>query len=216
MQNSDSFSLRTAAFLEERSAWVILATVVVTALLVFPLLTMAPDENASENPGGQVFDLQDDIDDRFAPAVHSAGLVVESRGDDILTQKALLELYENTQMLRQADQAGELAPGDLEAQSFLFSFYFTELERPVLGIYSLADEVHELMASDPLIPTLADASDDDVKLVLHRILSDPAKRRFREDLSVNPNPPKDTDGRREDSGRGWVRELQGRWPGVLG
>ena len=23
---------------------------------------------------------------------------------------------------------------------------------------------------------------------------------------LNPNPPKDTDGRREDSGRGWVRE----------
>ena len=35
-------------------------------------------------------------------------------------------------------------------------------------------------------------------------------------LSVSPNPPKDTDGRREGSGRGWVRELQGRWPGVLG
>ena len=34
--------------------------------------------------------------------------------------------------------------------------------------------------------------------------------------SVSPNPPKDTDGRREGSGRGWVRELQGRWPGVLG
>ena len=33
---------------------------------------------------------------------------------------------------------------------------------------------------------------------------------------ISPNPPKDTDGRREDSGRGWVRELQGRWPGVLG
>ena len=32
----------------------------------------------------------------------------------------------------------------------------------------------------------------------------------------SPNPPKDRDGRREDSGRGWVRELQGRWPGVLG
>ena len=35
-------------------------------------------------------------------------------------------------------------------------------------------------------------------------------------LGLSPNPPKDTDGRREDSGRGWVRELQGRWPGVLG
>ena len=34
-----------------------------------------------------------------------------------------------------------------------------------------------------------------------------------DDPGLNPNPPKDTDGRREDSGRGWVREL---WPGVLG
>ena len=34
--------------------------------------------------------------------------------------------------------------------------------------------------------------------------------------AVIPNPPKDTDGRGEGSGRGWVRELQGRWPGVLG
>ena len=37
-----------------------------------------------------------------------------------------------------------------------------------------------------------------------------------EDRHLSPNPPKDTDGRREGSGRGWVRELQGRWPGVLG
>ena len=37
-----------------------------------------------------------------------------------------------------------------------------------------------------------------------------------ERLCLSPNPPKDTDGRREGSGRGWVRELQGRWPGVLG
>ena len=35
-------------------------------------------------------------------------------------------------------------------------------------------------------------------------------------VGFSPNPPKDTDGRREDSGRGWVRELQGRCPGVLG
>ena len=37
-----------------------------------------------------------------------------------------------------------------------------------------------------------------------------------EEDSLSPNPPKDTDGWREGSGRGWVRELQGRWPGVLG
>ena len=28
--------------------------------------------------------------------------------------------------------------------------------------------------------------------------------------------PESTEGRREGSGRGWVRELQGRWPGLLG
>ena len=30
---------------------------------------------------------------------------------------------------------------------------------------------------------------------------------------ISPNPPMDTDGRRENSGRG-VRELPGRWPGL--
>ena len=42
------------------------------------------------------------------------------------------------------------------------------------------------------------------------------KETHDEAWGLSPNPPKDTDGRREDSGRGWVRELQGRWPGVLG
>ena len=32
-------------------------------------------------------------------------------------------------------------------------------------------------------------------------------------VALSPNPPKDTDERREDRGRG-VRELQGRWPGL--
>ena len=53
-----------------------------------------------------------------------------------------------------------------------------------MGIYSLADAVQEVMAADPLTPTLADASDDDVKLALHRILSDPSKKTFREDFSI--------------------------------
>ena len=184
MQESETVSARVASFMERRSGLLILSMIVITALLTIPLLTMAPDENASENPGGPVFDLQDDIEDRFPPAFHSAGIIAESRGEDILTQKALWELYQNTERLRQADQTGELAPPGLEAQSFLSPFYFAEIERPVVGIYSLADEVQEVMASDPLIPTLADASDDDVKLALHRILSDPRKKRFHEDLSV--------------------------------
>ena len=68
MQSSETLSYKIASFMERRSGWIILSTIVITALLTIPLLTMAPDENASENPGGQVFDLQDDIDERFPPA----------------------------------------------------------------------------------------------------------------------------------------------------
>ena len=136
MQSSETLSYKIAGFMERRSGSLILSMIVITALLIIPVLTMAPDENASENPGGEVFDLQDDIEERFPPAVHSAGIIVEARGEDVLTQKALLELYQNTERLRQADQAAELAPPGLEAQSFLFSFYFAEIERLVKGIYS--------------------------------------------------------------------------------
>ena len=48
------------------------------------------------------------------------------------------------------------------------------------------------------------------------ILSSRPSRGRQPRLVFSPNPPKDTDGRREGSGRGWVRELQGRWPGLLG
>ena len=76
MQSTETLSYRIASFMERRSGWLILSMVVITVLLIIPVLTMAPDENASENPGGQVFDLQDDIDDRFPPAAHSAGIIV--------------------------------------------------------------------------------------------------------------------------------------------
>ena len=37
---------------------------------------------------------------------------------------------------------------------------------------------------------------------------DTLEERARDDAGeLSPNPPKDTDGRREGSGRGWVREL---------
>ena len=41
----------------------------------------------------------------------------------------------------------------------------------------------------------------------------PVRERAGSRRRLNPNPPKDTDGRREGSGRG-VRELPGRWPGL--
>ena len=39
-------------------------------------------------------------------------------------------------------------------------------------------------------------------------------RMVTQNLVEKSAKPESTDGGREDSGRGWVRELQGRWPGV--
>ena len=185
MQDSETLSYRSASFLERMSGWFILAILAITALLIIPLLTMAPEEEASDNPGGQVFDLQEDIDQRFPPSVHSAGIIVEARGEDVLTQNVLWELYQNTERLRQADREGELAPPGLEEQPYLFPFYFAEIERPVVGVYTLADAVQDVLTRDPqLNTTLEQASDDQVKLAVHHILSSPAGAEFRDNLSV--------------------------------
>ena len=92
----------------------------------------------------------------------------------------------------------------------------------------------------PGLATFVNSSEGTFKLIVCPILSDEDRRAIEDgfaqpsDLAqkvlehllitedriqehtldcLTPNPPKDTDGRREDSGRG-VRELQGRWPGL--
>ncbi|MBI4282425.1 MAG: MMPL family transporter [Chloroflexi bacterium] len=176
---------KIGAVLEQHSGWVILGVLAITLLLVVPFLTMAPEEDASGDPGGRAFDLQKDIDERFPPSVHGIGIIVEARDGDVLTQKSLWELYQNTGRLRSADQAGELAPPGLDAQTYLFPYYNAEMERPVVGIYSLADAVQGVLARDPrLNTTLEKASDDQVKLAVHQLFSAPGGGEFRDSLSV--------------------------------
>ena len=73
---------------------------------------------------------------------------------------------------------------------------------------STADWVHNDMVGDESIVVIG-RSRGPTAAAYFSILGD-------QHFSFSPNPPKDTDGRREGSGRGWVREVQGRWPGVLG
>ena len=97
-------------FLERHSGKIILTALVLTLLMFIPLMFMVNDELASQDPSGEVFDLRDDINERFAPSIHGSGYIVESRTGDILTQAALWELYQNEQKLREADRRGALAP----------------------------------------------------------------------------------------------------------
>ncbi len=107
---------KTSDFLLRYSGRLILAGVVLTLLLVVPLIVMSPDEDASSDPGGDVFELQDDLADRFESFVHAQSYIVEARGEDVLTQAVLWELYQNTQQLLAADERGELAPPELKFQ----------------------------------------------------------------------------------------------------
>ncbi len=118
MKERNTISEKIGAILERRSGLVILAVLLITALLAVPMLTMPPGEEASFDPSGQVFDLQEEIDDRFPRSVHGEHYIVEARDGDVLTQRELRELYRNTKRLRQADAMGELAPSGLESQSF--------------------------------------------------------------------------------------------------
>jgi len=178
-------SAKVGDFLVRNAGRVILAMVVVTLLLVIPLLTMGSDEQASSDPAGEMFDMRDDINDRFAPRVHPSSYIAESQTGDILTWAALWELYQNGQSLREKDQRGALAPEGLLAQPYLYEAFNVEANRPFIGMYSLADAVQDVLVNDPRFSiTLETATDEQVKLALHQLFSNPQTSGLKDSLSV--------------------------------
>lgn len=169
-----SLSERTASWLERRSGLFILAIVITTALLVVPMVLMAPDEQASDNPGGPVYDLEEQYNTNLPPRLHGAFFIVEARGDDVLTKTPLLELRENSEKLRTADAEGKLNPPGLPEQPYLYNGFDIDRQQPVVGIFTIADAVHEVLVNHPtLSTTLAEASEDQIKLALHHVFTDP-------------------------------------------
>lgn len=55
---SASILERIGSFARRRSGWVIWGMLILTLLLFIPLIAMAPSERASDNPGGEVFDIR--------------------------------------------------------------------------------------------------------------------------------------------------------------
>ena len=185
-------------FLERYSGRVILTAFILTLLLFIPLLTMGSDEEASSDPAGEVFDLRDDINDRFAPRIHGTGYVVESRTGDILTQASLWELYRNEQQLREVDQSGMLAPEGLPAQPYLYEAFNVYANQSFLGIYSLADAVQNVLVSDSRFgTTLETATDEQVKMAVYQLFSNPDTSRLQESLSIKAHSEKRVISERE-------------------
>jgi len=184
-----SISAKVADFIERRSGKIIIATVVITLLLIIPLLLMGDTGEASQDPKGEAFTLRDQINDRFDPQIHYSGYIVESKDGetgDVLTQASLWELYENQQLLIDKDVEGGLAPDGLEAQQYLYRAYDLDSELSYIGTYSLANAVQDMLVAHPLLDTtLEHATDDQVKTALHFILADDADTSgFTQVLSV--------------------------------
>lgn len=174
MKNTNKFSYNIAFLLEQNSVRILMGFVLITLLLAIPMLTMNPEENASNHPGGHVYDLQNMLDRALPPRFFTNAFIVEARGGDILTQAPLWELYQNTKNLRILDTEGKLRTGSLPKQSYLASGYDADRLAPIVGIYTLADAVHEFLVNNPRFnTTLGLATDDQVKLAIHALLQAP-------------------------------------------
>ena len=144
-----------------------------TLLLIVPLVALAPDEQASTEPGGAVFDLRDLVDERFPPTLYVPAYILESPDGpegDVLTQAALWELYQNEESLRLADERGELSPPKLEVQPYLYKGNNPNTQRPIHGPYTVADAVQAVLAD--MGTDLERASDEEVKIALHFVLEE--------------------------------------------
>ena len=184
VQPSETVSGKIAGFLERKSGWLLLIAVVLTFLFAIPIFTMAPDETASDSPGGAVYDLQNLIDRTLPPRVHSPAFLVEAANGDILTQAPLWELFQNTVKLREADAQGDLNPPNLPKQPYLYNGFDADRQAPVVGVFTLADAVQEALRIDPRLATdLEHATDDQVKLALHLVFNDRRTNAFKDTLS---------------------------------
>src|SRR3546814_10008118 len=105
-----SLFYRLSTWLDRHARLVMWGAVALTALLVVPLVVMEPRGEASQDPSGRVFDLQERIDNSFSSPSHHVSFIAESRTGDILTPEGLSELLLNETRLRAADERGELAP----------------------------------------------------------------------------------------------------------
>ncbi len=178
-------NLGTAKFLQERSLLVVSVLLGITLLLIIPMLTMSTREIPSLDPPGEVIDLGDTIDQRFAFPFHANAFIAESREGDMLTQAALWELYRNEDNLRTLDMEGRLNPEELPSQPYLYQGFDTFAGRSFTGVITIADAVEAIMAESPLFDsTLENATDEEVKLAVHFLLQDPNTSGLRDTFSA--------------------------------
>ena len=158
-------------FLAERTLPVVSVVLIVTLLLLYPMFQMAPSLQASPNPPGEVFELQQDINDKFPNSIHFTPFLLESRSGDALTPGVLLEFKQRMQDLFDKDRRGELAAGELEQQPYLVNYRDPDIGILMSGAHSILDPLEDRLAD--IGTTMETASVEEVKLAVHQLISDP-------------------------------------------
>jgi len=88
-----------ANFLANHPYLILIITLFLTLILISPLFFGAPTEQASSNPPGEVYELQEEINDKFPTPFHFASFVLEAKKGDVLSLEVLLELKLNRDRL---------------------------------------------------------------------------------------------------------------------
>mgnify|MGYP003306105865 FL=1 len=160
---------KTVSFLADRSISVILLSLIATVLLLYPLFKMSPSQQASPNPPGEVYELQEDIDSKFPTPVHFAYFMLEAKNGDVLTRDVLIEFKENRDILLSIDSKGELAVGTLEKQPYLFKYFNPNIQIEITGIASLLEPIEATLSA--MNTTLETASEEQIKFAVHQLIS---------------------------------------------
>ncbi len=159
MSSSHEAGTRTTSFIYRHARWIIGLSILLTAALAVPFLTMEPTENASQEPAGEVFDARDAINEKFVTSVSPTSFVVEARDGNMLAKPVLMELHKNLRKLRDRKKF----------RKTLLQYFEPQEGVDIVGTRSMADRIDDALASSG---GLAKASDKQINQVAIRLIDE--------------------------------------------
>ena len=136
-----------------RRPWLVLgALLLVTMALGWPMVYWGSDATASQSPVTEITETQELVAERFADDVFRYFLLVEANDGEILDKAPLLELFRNTETMREQPATASL---------------LVELRDPTLGIdvegvWTLADSVDRLLRQAGVVDGLGGATEEQI------------------------------------------------------
>ena len=134
-----------------------------------PLIFKDPGD-ASLDPKKEAYKVQQKINEKFVESVHFVSLVIKANDGDMIDKQSLYELLSNQDRLIELDSNKSLSVGSLKENSYLWNGYDESTSIAFTGVYSIANAVDSALRRNSDFPNgLADANEDDVKLILHQL-----------------------------------------------